>query len=159
MANQKTDKPGLPENWKQMTPAQKRQYRQNKFINPETVNFVSEQAKNNYQVRAQRMVDVYNVQEPDRIPVSFQLGDIPMALAGIDGATAMKDYEKVIEACNVFNEQYADELESYAGPGTFPSRVMEILDYKLYAWPGPGSVHHTRPRSYTRLQRTAFHQR
>src|SRR3972149_4520033 len=148
MASQQPGRSGLPENWKQMTPAQKRQYRQDKFINPEGVNFVSQEAKRNYQTRAQRLVDVYNVQEPDRVPVVLQVGSMPLSLAGIDGATAMRDFEKTIEACNAFNEKHAEELETYPGPGGFPGKVMELLDYKLYAWPGHGIPEETSGMQY-----------
>ena len=129
---------GLPQDWGRMTPAQKRQFRQQKFLNPANVNFVSDQAKQNYRTRAQRMLDVYNVEEPDRVPVSVQSGSMPLALAGIDGASAMRDFDKVIAACADFNEKYAEQLESWAGAGQFPSRVMELLDYRMYAWPGHG---------------------
>jgi uroporphyrinogen-III decarboxylase len=129
---------GLPENWREMTPAEKRKYRQEKFLGAERVNFVSETAKQNYRTRAQRMIDVYNVTEPDRVPTSVMAGSMPQAMAGIDGATAMRDFEKSLAACDDFNSKYAEDLESWAGPGAFPSRVMELLDYKLYAWPGHG---------------------
>jgi hypothetical protein len=52
--------------------------------------------------------------------------------------TAMYDVEKAIEACKAFNGKYADELEYYAMPMTAPGKAMEILDYKLYAFPGHG---------------------
>jgi hypothetical protein len=133
-----TQKQGLPENWAQMTPAEKRRHRQDKFVNPANVKFVSEAAKANYRTRAQRMADVYNVEEPDRVPVSIMSGNMPLTLAGINGAGAMSDFEKVIAACDDFNKKYAEELESWAGAGQFPSRVMELLDYKMYAWPGHG---------------------
>ena len=35
---------GLPENWAQLTPAQKREYRLNQFLNPTDIQFVSEEA-------------------------------------------------------------------------------------------------------------------
>lgn len=147
MVNEKAEKSGLPEDWQQLTPSQKRRYRLDKFMAAENVHFVSEQAKQNYRTRAQRLVDVYNVQEPDRVPVILQLSDIALSAAGIDGATAMREYEKTVQACNAFNENYAEELENYAGPGAFPSKVMELLDYKLYAWPGHGI-----PESTTGMQ-------
>lgn len=138
MAEMKKNTSGLPENWGRMTPAEKRQYREDRYVNPANVKFVSDQARQNYQTRAQRMVDVYNVQEPDRVPVSALSGNTPLALAGIDGATSMRDFDKVIAACEDFNKKYAEQLENWTGPGAFSSRVMELLDYKMYAWPGHG---------------------
>jgi hypothetical protein len=128
----------LPENWAQMTPAQKRQYRLDRYLNPEGVKFVSEAAKKAYKVRAQRIVDVYNVQEPDRVPFALPVGSLPLENAGINMHTAMYDYEKAIQAFIKFNEKYSAELEYFASPMTFPGKVLDLLDYKIYAWPGHG---------------------
>jgi hypothetical protein len=127
---------GLPGNWAQLTPGQKREWRLNNFLNPQNLQFVSEKAKNNYRVRAQRMVDVYNVQEPDRVPINLPVGNLPYMNYGINYRTAMYEYDKAVAACKKFNEEYSDELEYWASPWVTPGRVMELLDYKLYAWPG-----------------------
>jgi len=128
----------LPDNWAQLTPEQKRQYRLNAFLNPEGINFVSPEAEKAYKVRAKRLVDVYNVQEPDRVPVNLPVGNLPLISYGIDTHTAMYDYDKAVEACQKFNEQYSAELEYFASPSAIPGRVLDILDYKLYIWPGHG---------------------
>jgi uroporphyrinogen-III decarboxylase len=131
-------RPGLPDNWKQMTPEQKRQYRLDMFQSTEGIDFVSPEAKKAYEVRAKRRVDVMNVQEPDRVPVNLPVGNLPLILYGINTYTAMYDYDKAVQACKKFNEQYSDELEYFASPYVMPGRVLDILDYKLYAWPGHG---------------------
>ena len=129
---------GLPENWAQLTPAQKREYRLNQFLNPTGIQFVSPEAAKAYQVRAQRMVDVFNVKEPDRVPVSLPVGHLPFILQGVSMHEAMYDVEKGIEACKAFNEKYSEELEYFAVPFVAPGKALELLDYKLYAWPGHG---------------------
>jgi uroporphyrinogen-III decarboxylase len=128
----------LPENWAQMTPAEKRKHRLDKYLNADGVRFASEEAKKAYKVRAQRMVDVYNVQEPDRVPVSLPVGSLPYEMAGINVHTAMYDIEKAVQACIKFNAKYGAELEYYASPTNFPGHVVDLLDYKIYAWPGHG---------------------
>jgi len=138
MSNPLDMRTALPENWAQMTPAQKRQYRLDRFLNPEGIKFVSEEAKKAYKVRAQRIVDVFNVREPDRVPVVLPVGSLPLQMAGISNHTAMYDPEKAIQAYQQFNEKYSAELEYFASPMTFPGRVLEMLDYKIYAWPGHG---------------------
>src|SRR5512145_1234278 len=129
---------GLPENWVQLTPEQKREYRLNRFMNPLNIQFVSEDAAKAYKVRAQRIVDVYNVKEPDRVPVSLPVGNLPLNMAGVSMYEAMYDVERALKACNDFNEKYSVELEYWAAPFVAPGKAMEILDYKLYAWPGHG---------------------
>jgi uroporphyrinogen-III decarboxylase len=129
----------LPENWAQLTPAQKRQYRLDRFLNGEGINFVSEEAKKAYKIRAQRMVDVYNVREPDRVPVTPPVANLPLQMAGINNHTAMYNYEKTLQIYAEFNKKYSEELEYYASPMLIsPGQVLELLDYKIYAWPGHG---------------------
>ena len=51
---------GYPDNWSQLTPAQKREYRINRFLNPD-IEFVSPQAAEAYKIRAKRYVDAFNI--------------------------------------------------------------------------------------------------
>jgi uroporphyrinogen-III decarboxylase len=127
---------GLPQDWAQRTPEQKRQWRMDNFLNPHNLSFVSERAKNDYKVRTKRLVDVYSVQEPDRVPLNLPVGNLPFTNSGINYRTAMYDYEKAVAACKKFNDEYSEELEYWASPMVTPGRVLDLLDYKLYAWPG-----------------------
>jgi uroporphyrinogen-III decarboxylase len=122
--------------WAQLTPEQKRQRRLDNYLNPPGLKFVSEKAGNNYRLRAQRMVDVYNVKEPDRVPLNLPVGNLPFTNYGINLRTAMYDYSKAVAACNKFNEEFSEELEYWATPFVTPGKVLDLLDYKLYAWPG-----------------------
>jgi uroporphyrinogen-III decarboxylase len=128
----------MPENWSQFSPEQKRQWKLNNFLKAEGVNFVSPEARANFQIRAKRIVDAYNLKEPDQVPVSLPVGNLPFSLNGLSQRTAMYDYEQAVLACKKFNEKYAAELEYFASPFTTAARVLDILDYKLYAWPGHG---------------------
>jgi hypothetical protein len=128
----------LPDNWAQMTPEQKRQHRLNATLDTSRMKFPTPEAEKAYKVRAQRMVDVYNVREPDRVPVNLPVGNLPLTMFGVNAHTAMYDSEKALEATRKFNEKYAEELEYTAGPWVMPGRVLDLLDYKLYAWPGHG---------------------
>jgi hypothetical protein len=125
--------------WADMTPEEKRATRLKRWLSSaEGMSFPDETAKKIYQQRIQRMVDVYNITEPDRVPVNLPLGNLPLLMAGINYHTAMYDYEKAIAATRQFNEKYSEELEVIATPYITPGRVLDILDYKLYAWPGHG---------------------
>lgn len=122
--------------WSQLTAEQKRQRRLDNFVNAPGMNFVSEKAKNNYKIRAQRLVDVYSVQEPDRVPLNLPVGNLPFTNYGINYRTAMYDYDKAVAACKKFNAEFAEELEYWASPMVTPGKVLDLLDYKLYSWPG-----------------------
>jgi hypothetical protein len=130
---------GYPENWKEMTPDQKRQWRLNRFASGEGIQFVSAEAKQAYNKRARRFVDAFNLELPEQVPIVLPVGDLPYLLFGIDLHTAMYDTGKAVDACKDFNQKYAVELDYFANPARLmPAKALEILDYKLYSWPGHG---------------------
>lgn len=122
--------------WAGLRPEEKRQRRMDRFLNPPGLEFVSPQAAQNYRIRAQRIVDVYDLKEPDRVPVLLPVGNFPYRHYGITLHTAMYDYDQAVRACRKFNEDFGEELEHFAAPWITPGRVMDLLDYRLYSWPG-----------------------
>jgi hypothetical protein len=129
---------GYPANWSEMSPKQKRKWRLDRFLDADRIPFVSAEAKKKYQARAKRTVAYYNVEEFDKVPISLPVGNLPFSMNGLNQRTAMYDYEQAVAACNKFNEKYSDELEYYASAFSTPGRVLDMLDYKLYSWPGHG---------------------
>ncbi len=122
--------------WAELTPTEKREARYNWWLSAE-INFSSLEAEKNYRQRVQRLISVYRVQEPDRVPVSLPAGNMPAYLAGMDLHTVMYDYAKLKEAWRKFYDEF--ETDSFANPGmVLPGRVYDLLDYKLYSWPGHG---------------------
>ncbi|MCX7912099.1 MAG: hypothetical protein N2506_03960 [Dehalococcoidales bacterium] len=133
MSETKTEKP-----WAEMTPEEKRAMRLQRWLNNWGNSFPDAKAEKEYRTRVKRLIDVYNVTEPDRVPVNLPVGNLPYRLAGVDTYTAMYDYEKAIRAVQEFNRKYGEQLEYTAAPYFIPGRVLEILDYKIYAWAGHG---------------------
>ena len=128
----------FPDNWAALNPADKRKWRMDRFLGGQSINFVSNEAEDAYRIRAKRLVDVYNVEQPDRVPVNLPVGNLPYNLLGINMRSTMYDYDRVVRACKAFNAQYSQDLEYFASPFVYPGKVMELLDYKLYVWPGHG---------------------
>jgi len=124
--------------WEDMTPQEKRAERLNRWLNNDS-NLPNDEAKKAYRTRVQRLIDVYNIEVPDRVPVNLPIGNLPLTMAGINVHTAMYDYEKAMEATRIFNEKYGEELETSAFPYITPGHILDILDYKIYAWPGHGA--------------------
>jgi hypothetical protein len=127
-----------PENWTTLTPQQKRDWRMKRFVSTDGIPFVSPEAKQNYQIRIQRQSAVYNVAEPDRVPLNLPVGDLPYLMNGVNCHTFMHDIRKAIEACTNFNARYSEELEYWASPMVMDGNILEMLDYRMYAWPGHG---------------------
>src|SRR5512139_3146665 len=105
--------PTTTQEWILLSAAQKREQRLNWWrSSSKDIQFVDSTAAQAYQVRIKRLINVYNVQEPDRVPVSLHLGSLPISWYGIDYYTAMNDYEKLEQAYTQFNERYSAVLET-----------------------------------------------
>jgi uroporphyrinogen-III decarboxylase len=131
--------PTKPENWAAMTPEERRSWRLENFRNSgRNVSFVSPQAEKNFRTRVKRLIDVYNLKEPDRVPLSVMAGNLPLKMAGLDARASFYEPDKACEAAMKFNERYAEEIEAFTLPMQLSGQFMEALDYKLYGWPGHG---------------------
>jgi hypothetical protein len=104
---------------------------------PRGVQFVSPEVERAYQARAQMFKDVVQLKKPSRLPIYFHNGFYPVTYGGITPEEAMHDYAKLGAAVKKFNADFLpDSLPSslYAGS----AKLFELLDYKLYRWPGHG---------------------
>jgi len=131
--------------WANLSPTEKREQRYQWWLTPE-IDFSSPEAEKNYKKRAQRLIDVYNIDTPDRVPVSLPVSAWPAYLAGTDTHTVMYDYQKMKQAWRQFYDNF--ETDTMISPGmVLPGKVYDLLDYKLYSWPG-----HNLPESATGIQ-------
>ncbi|UCB42129.1 MAG: hypothetical protein JSV77_06570 [Dehalococcoidales bacterium] len=123
--------------WSAMTPDEKREERFKRWLEPASINFVSAEAEKTYYARQKRLADAYLMREPDRVPVQLPVGTIPPYWAGTDLKTVMYDYDELRRAWKKFLSEF--EMDTYTGPGSvMPGRVYDLIDYKLYTWPGHG---------------------
>lgn len=131
----------LPDDWARLTPAERRNFRFERWRrSAQGIPFVSAEAEARYKARIERMIAVFNVEEPDRVPVSGMIGQVPLASAGLDYYTSIYHPEKAVEAGRAFNQAHAEELDTVT-PVTFftlPAKAFDILDNRLYAYPGHG---------------------
>ncbi|MFC2015188.1 uroporphyrinogen decarboxylase family protein [Chloroflexota bacterium] len=123
--------------WTELTPEEKKAERFKRWLTPPDINFINPEAKQAYQERMQRLADVYQMKEPDRVPVQLPFGIMPAYYAGVDFKTVMYDYDELRRAWKKFLNDF--EMDTYTGPGmVMPGRIYDLLDYKLYTWPGHG---------------------
>ena len=72
---------------------------------------------------------------PNRIPICPSAGFFPNEYAGITMYDAMYDYEALSNAWECYHRDL--EPDAYNSPTTIvPGKVLDILDLKLYQWPG-----------------------
>jgi hypothetical protein len=124
-------------NWQKMTPAQKLEARFQTWASAPGLQFPTPEAECAFKERAQIFQDVIQLRKPKRVPIALNVGTFPFLYGGITVEDAMYDYGKLGGALQKFNRDFeTDALASciLAGPG----KVFDILDYKLYRWPGHG---------------------
>jgi hypothetical protein len=100
--------------------------------------FQTPEAKKAYKDRILRFKAAIQMKElPDRVPVTIFPSMFPWINAGMTVEEAMYDYGKCAEAFQQFVLDFEPDVHwgAYA-PG--PGKLYEILDYKLYSWPGHG---------------------
>jgi len=100
--------------------------------------FQSPQAEKAYKDRTTRIKDAIQMKKlPDRVPVFIIPNFFPVYNAGFTPREAMYDYDKCCMAFKKLVMDFAPDVNPGAvAPG--PGKVYDILDYKLYSWPGHG---------------------
>src|SRR5512139_3410313 len=113
-----------------------------RWLNPKDgagndLQFQSPEVAQAYRERIQRIKDAIELRKPDRVPVIIMPSFFPYYNAGMTAQEAMYDYGKLGAAFKKFIHDY--EPDGHIGataPG--PGKMYDILDYKLYSWPGHG---------------------
>jgi hypothetical protein len=122
--------------WSLLTPAQKREERIKKWLAAPGIEFVSQEAKERYAAKAKRVIQAINLEEPDRVPCQIPAGSFPAYYAGYDLKSAMYDVDVLRKTWIKFVTDF--DCDTHGGTHFFPGKVLELLDYKLYKWPGHG---------------------
>jgi uroporphyrinogen-III decarboxylase len=122
--------------WTTLSREGKRARRFEWYSSTEGINFDSPAAEAAFRTRAKRMIDVYDVREPDRVPVALPIGSLPVEYAGIGFGTAMYDAEKAAQAWMKFNQE--TNLDAWSVPNVPVGKMLDLLDYRQYRWPGHG---------------------
>jgi len=114
-----------------------------KWISPKDpegndLKFQSPQAEKAFKERITRIKDAIQMKKlPDRVPVFVAPSFFPAYYAGITPQEAMYDYDK----CSMAFKKFIMDFEPDGNLGAYvpgPGKFFEILDYKLYSWPGHG---------------------
>ncbi|UCB45791.1 MAG: uroporphyrinogen decarboxylase [Spirochaetota bacterium] len=100
--------------------------------------FKNSGAEKLYRERITRIKDAIQLKKlPDRVPVCPLPSMFPAFYSGISLQEAMYDYDKCCAAWKKYVLDFEPDAHmGCAAPGS--GKFFEILDYKLYAWPGHG---------------------
>lgn len=132
----------LPDNWNEMTPSEKLDFRLDAWATTDGKEFTTPEAAAAFERRTKRFVDVLKLREPDRVPRLLTAGGYVAEYAGVSHGDVMYDYPKAIEAAAQFHDDF--DLD-YQAPGSmWPGRLFDRLDFQSYQWPG-GQLAASRP--------------
>ena len=128
---------------KQLSPDEKREALFQRWLSPKDpqgndLQFQSPKAEKAYKERVTRIKDAIQLKKlPDRVPVTIFPSMWPVFYSGMTVQEAMYDYDKSSKAFKKFILDF--EPDAHMGSAQFgPGEFYEILDYKLYSWPGHG---------------------
>jgi uroporphyrinogen-III decarboxylase len=127
----------MAKTWEEMTPEERKSDLCGKWLSPPEAKYESPAAEKAYKGRVQRILDAMNLKQPDRVPVFPMFGFFGAYYSGYTPYDVMYDYEKLDQAFT----KYILDLQPDAHASVTnapPGRAHDILDYKLYAWPGHG---------------------
>ncbi len=113
------------------------------WIEGEGIEFVNEEAKADYQERAQRFADAIRGDNPDRVPVNLLSTFYPVLHAGYTPAEAMQEAEKLQDALLTFVDDLDPDVFPWALPTVPSAKALETVGYDGFDWPGDGSAPET----------------
>ena len=126
-----------PADFDKLTPTQKLEARLAAWQDHEGIQFASKEKEQDYRFRTQILTDVVKMKKPARVPALIATGFYPFHYAGVSCRDAMYDYEKLGKAVTKFHADFLPD--AVASPGLYgPGKAFDVLDYKLYHWPGHG---------------------
>lgn len=126
----------MEKKWADLSPDERQEERFRRWIAAPGVKFASKKAEEHHRQTIQRLIDVIQLRAPDRVPVNFNAGFFAAHYYGISSETAMYDAEQAVQAWRKFAKDF--EVDTIGGPAGVSGRPLEIMDYKLYQWPGHG---------------------
>ncbi|NMB41398.1 MAG: uroporphyrinogen decarboxylase [Firmicutes bacterium] len=133
----------MEKKWEDLTASEKQEVQFQKLLVPKDpegneVKFQNAEAGAKYKANVTRIKDAIQMKKtPDRVPVTLFPSMFPYHFAGVTPRDAMYDYDLCVSAFKKYMLEFEPDMHIGAtGPG--PGRFYELLDYKLYAWPGHG---------------------
>ncbi len=127
--------------WKEMTADERLAQRLDTYVNMPGFEFASPEAEAKYRERTTIIRDAFEMKIPARVPVFPSEGFFPALHAGLTMKEALYEYEKVAAAILAYLEEF-DPDTWFGSLAIVPGRVFDILDYKLYEWPGQNLEDH-----------------
>jgi hypothetical protein len=127
----------MEKKWEEMSAKEKRAARIQQWLSTEGIHFQSKEAETAYKAAMIRFKNVALMEKiPDRVPVMANGTFMQTYMYGVTPYEAMYDYDKLISVHRKYLQDFRPDYSggAYIGSG----KILDILDYKLYKWPGHG---------------------
>jgi hypothetical protein len=131
----------MEKDWKTMTAEERLAQRLDGYVNTPGFEFASPEAEALYRERATIIRDAFELKVPARVPVFPSEGFFPTLNAGMSMKDMMYDYEGVAKALLAYINEYQPDAW-FGALSLVPGRCFDILDYKVYDWPGQKLADH-----------------
>ncbi len=123
--------------WQELTPDEKLQRRIDAWL-AVPINFVSAQAEKDYNARINNWLDATTLRKiPHHVPVMPNLGTFAQRYCGHTEKDMLYDPDKVNESSMKATLEFQIDMQISTAEIRF-GKVMDILNYKQYNWPGHG---------------------
>ena len=120
--------------WKALTPDEKLEKRLAAWSEAAGIKFASRQAEKDYKARVKRFTDAMTLKKPDRIPINPSFGGFFVGYYGYTERDVMYDAEKAADVALRGTVEFPTDGKIGAGGAT--GTPYDLLDYKLFNWPG-----------------------
>jgi hypothetical protein len=133
----------MAKEWTELSADEKQETLFQRWISPEGVEFASPEAEKLYKERTTRFRDAIQLKKkPDRVPVFLIPSFAPAFYSGLTPYDVMNDLDKVKPAWKKFYMDFQPDAHGGCVVPT-PIKFLDIVDFKLYKWPGHGVSHET----------------
>jgi hypothetical protein len=127
----------MEKTWKEMTSEERLAQRLDRYVEMPGSEFASPEAAALYRERTTIIRDCIEMKVPARVPVFPSEGFFPILHAGFSMKEALYDYDKITEAILTYVQEF--QPDAWFGALAYvPGPCFDILEYKLYDWPGHG---------------------
>ena len=131
----------MGKDWKEMTTDERLRQRLDGYVAMPGFEFASPEAEAAYRERTGSIRAAFEMKEPARVPVFPSEGFFPVLHAGLTMKDALYEYEKVAQAVLAYLGEFQPDAW-FGALALVPGRCFDILDYRLYDWPGQKLADH-----------------
>ena len=124
------------ENWHELTADERFAARMDAWQSPD-VDWGSDEARANYLERTQILRDAIELKRPKRVPVVPWIGLYPALWDGMTAREAYYDFDRLTVAWDRWHGEFRQDALAMS-IAFVPCELFDVLDYKLYDWPGHG---------------------